>query len=92
MNKDKIRLYFTWREKLYEKWIEIDYPNNILDNSEHKQAFIFDFIKKEALQKLKDYYKETIGEEYPNTTTKIREIVVNKNIKAEDIIKKLDSL
>lgn len=87
INKDKFRIYFNWRGELYEKWIEIDYPSDILNNSEHKQAYIFKEIVPKGMEILKNWYKEITNEDYPeNYNTPLREIIINKDISAEEAI------
>ena len=87
-NKDKFRIYFTWNEQLYEKWIDIDYPPEIINNSEHKQAYIFKEIVPKGMEILKSWYKEITGEDYPkNYNTPLREIVINKNMEPKEVLK-----
>jgi hypothetical protein len=91
MNKpqDKLRIYFYWRDQLYEKWLNINYPPDLINNSEHKQAFTFNFVQNTGLPELKRWYKEITNEEYPeNCNTPVREIVINdKNTSVEQAMK-----
>ncbi len=89
--KDKFRIYFYWESKLYEKYIDIDYPKNLLDNSEHKQSYIFKEIVPIGMKELHRWYKEVTGQEYPNIETPLREITYNNpDLSVEEVIKMAD--
>ena len=89
-NKDKFRLYFIWRGRLYEKWVDIDYPLDLLNNSEHKQAYIHKNIVPKGMKILEKWYKEITSEDYPFVNTQLREITINEDISAEDALEEID--
>lgn len=73
-----IRLYFSYKGKLYERYFNLIPPDNIKNNYEQQEAFVFGWGDK----KVREWFKEETGEEY-NGDIKIQEKFLNKNTKEE---------
>ena len=54
-----VRLYFTHKEKLYEKYFSITPPERIKDNYEQHEAFLIEWGK----VTMRKWFKEETGED-----------------------------